>query len=373
MSILGDFAANLGFGTSSHTKDAEADLQAARDEYNKLAVPDLVQEHAQYSTANDQGPSAMSGISTNPENTQNQEYQMSALKNLAANGGHNAASDANLARIQQQEDANEAGQRGAILQNEQARGVGGTGAGLLAQLVSSQGATNRQATRDSDVAGQEAGTALQAGEGAASIGSNLENQQFGEGASKAAATDAINRFNAGNRTGVSEVNANTNNAAQQYNTGIQEQGFQNRAQKAGGLSGIDMGTVNFNQHQADIGAQQAGNLLSGGVNIGTAFASGKKSNSGGGSGSGGAAHGGRVPGMPNVPGDSPMNDTVPVETSPGEVVVPRTIAKGGNALEIAHFVKNPPQIKMGGGAAANNNNKEAMLAALKNIRHRRAG
>jgi hypothetical protein len=38
------------------------------------------------------------------------------------------------------------------------------------------------------------------------------------------------------------------------------------------------------------------------------------------------AEGGEVPGMPRVPGDSPVNDTVPIMASPGEVVLPRTVA-----------------------------------------------
>lgn len=37
--------------------------------------------------------------------------------------------------------------------------------------------------------------------------------------------------------------------------------------------------------------------------------------------------GGKVPGIPKVTGDSPKNDTVPAMLSPGEIVVPRTMAK----------------------------------------------
>lgn len=39
-----------------------------------------------------------------------------------------------------------------------------------------------------------------------------------------------------------------------------------------------------------------------------------------------AAHGGKVPGKPKVKGDSPSNDTVHAKLSPGEIVVPRTVA-----------------------------------------------
>jgi hypothetical protein len=36
-------------------------------------------------------------------------------------------------------------------------------------------------------------------------------------------------------------------------------------------------------------------------------------------------HGGKIPGKAEVPGDSPANDTVPTNLSPGEVVVPRSV------------------------------------------------
>lgn len=41
--------------------------------------------------------------------------------------------------------------------------------------------------------------------------------------------------------------------------------------------------------------------------------------------------GGRVPGRASVPGNSPRNDTVPAMVSPGEVVLPRTVAMAGDA------------------------------------------
>jgi hypothetical protein len=63
---------------------------------------------------------------------------------------------------------------------------------------------------------------------------------------------------------------------------------------------------------------------------------------------GGIAHGGAidgrmggmVPGQAMVPGDDPRNDTVTAKVSPGEIVVPRTIAQSENAPEkAAEFVE----------------------------------
>jgi hypothetical protein len=52
------------------------------------------------------------------------------------------------------------------------------------------------------------------------------------------------------------------------------------------------------------------------------------------------AKGGRIDGQPRVPGDHPANDTVPALLSPGEIVLPRTIAEAEDAPEkAAAFVR----------------------------------
>lgn len=357
MSGWTDFVHNLGFGKQQATKDAEENLAQSTQAYKDLQPPTLTPEHPDYATSYDQAPSAMGGISVDPSYKGSQVAQLEALKNLAANGGRNAASEANLARIQQGENANAKGQRDAILQNANARGMGGSGASLLAQLDSSQNATNNQSLEDLGVAGQEANTALSAGQGAASIGSNLENTDFAQQGSKAQAADAINRFNAGQKTGMSEYNSGVGNQAQQYNTGLEQQGYQNKFNKAAGIAGSNLAGVNFNQNQANMGAQQAGNLLGGAIKLGTAAGSGGKT---------GAARGGEVPGKSLVPGNSSLNDFVPINTSPHEVVVPVDLRQHGSKNEIANFVRHPPQIK------SQNQDKEAMLSALSNLKRRRA-
>lgn len=47
------------------------------------------------------------------------------------------------------------------------------------------------------------------------------------------------------------------------------------------------------------------------------------------------AHGGPVPGQAKVPGNSPRNDIVPAQLSPGEIVLPRTVTKAKDAPEKA--------------------------------------
>jgi hypothetical protein len=366
---LGDAADKLGFGAgdTESTAKAEGLINDSLQNWNDLKAPEF--QGVNYKgpdavadvNASNVGPSAMNNIAVNPAYSKAQMAQMGALQQLAANGGHDAASDARLAQIRAAEDQNARGQRDAILQNAQARGMGGSGSSLLAQLTGSQGAIDRQSAQDLGVAGMEADKALSAGQGAASIGSNLENQKFGEQSAVAQANDAAARFNAANSTDVSKFNASKNQhvndeSASAYNQNetmnkftMPQQSFGNNATIASGKSGAAGTGINYySGKNANSAAGQAGKQQAV-IGLGTQVAGAAF----------GAAHGGRVPGHAAMPGDSSLNDFVPVETSPDEVVVPRSLTHGTNA-EIGRFVHHAPTIKP-------RNDKEAMLSALKHL------
>lgn len=357
------FLDNLGFGTSPATQNAQNNIQAAIAAYAGLKPPTLTSENPYFASASQQSPTAFNQIAANPADQQAERDQVAALSNIANNGGRTAAFDANLAAIQQGENANAAGQRGAVMQNAAARGISGSGTELMSELAANQNAQNAQNAQDLGVAANAQNTALSAGMGAAQVGSNLYSQDYGAAANKAAAQDAINRFNSGQSTAINQYNTGIGNQAQQYNTGLQQQGYQNQYQKAQGIANADMGGTNFWQNQANMGAQQAGNLLGGAVKLGTA---------------GMAASGGEVPGDSLVPGDSTFNDFISaknsgpgpnINVSPHEVVVPVSLRHAGTDKQIANFVRNPPKIPTMSSHAGQN--KEAMLSALKNIAARR--
>lgn len=372
-----DFLANLGFGTSNSQKNAQGDLGDAKDAYKNLNVPDFKSVdlkgpvEAPDSVVQQQGPSNMGGISTDPAYRQAQMQQMAALQNLAAKGGRSASSDANLAAIEQRENANAKGQMGAIMQNAQARGMGSSGNALLAKMQASGDAIARQNAQDTQVAGQQQQAALQAGMGAAQLGSGLESQDFGEQATKAQAQDSIDRFNAGQGTQNSQFNVGktqgvNNQAAAAGNQGqimnnyqMPQAQFGDAAQKAGGIAGADEAGTKYWQTKAGTDAATTGGLLSGGMEAGGKVLGGLATVGAF------AAHGGKVPGTPRVPGDSLMNDTKLMATSPGEVIVPRTLAQTGNKDQIAGFVKSAPP------TTAPDHQREAMLSALKNLANRR--
>ena len=375
-------------------------------------------------TAQQVGSNAYGNIQTDPKLLQAQNAQLSALQQLSQNGGMNAADKANLASIQMQQNQNTNAQRQALQQNAQMRGAGTGGAALLGQMVANQGGANNQSAQDMQVAGMAQNRALQASEGAGNLAGNMNAQQWQQQAAAAAAQNQINAFNAQQGNQVGEFNSEGGLNAGEFNSS-QEQGVLNaRAaannqnqymnnyeipttqygqamQKAGGetTAGLGQGSY-YNKQQETNGARQSGiwggavqGLTSAWPAITGAFSGGGEEAGGAGAmgseygageageftGEGGAgsltygldtaapvatAWGGKIPGSAPVRGDSPINDTQMIKTSPGEVVVPRSLAMGGTKGQIGQFVKNPPN------AFAPDRQKEAMLSALKQIRSR---
>lgn len=203
--------------------------------------------------------SEMSNIQTDP---MLEKAQMDALLGLQdiSEGGMTAKDLATLNRIKNEEQASARGAREAIIQNANARGVGGSGLELMAQLQNAQDSATRASNRDLDVAGQASERALEALMQAGQLGGQMQNQQFNQKAQIAGANDAIAKFNAQNNQAINLANTNAKNAAQQfniqnaqntananvdlknqqqqYNKSLQQQQFENQLKKRQGQAGI---------------------------------------------------------------------------------------------------------------------------------------
>lgn len=118
-------------------------------------------------------------------------------------------------------------------------------------------------------------------------------------------------------------NAGLNLGAQEINAGVSKQNADISSKAwAGAINGLSGGMGHLSMGG---GGGGGGDMLSQG---GDAFATY------------GAAGGGEIPGKAKVPGDSAANDTVDAELSPGEIVLPRSIAQSENAPEMAaEFVR----------------------------------
>jgi hypothetical protein len=284
---------------------AGGSLQEAKGLFDKIGLPDIEKqklkleemvlqglitpEQAQTFL---QGDTGLKEISVDPRLKDSQMASLTALQDIANNGGLTMTDKSRLADIDSQVSQAERGSREAILQNARQRGVSGSGMELGAQLINQQGAAGRRHQGGLDVAAQAEQRALEALMQSGQLGGQIRGQEFGEQAQVQAAQDAINRFNQQNRQAVQEANigrrmqaqqtnlgerqrvadsnVNTRNDQQKFNKGLFQQNFQNEMTKANAQASALNNIAQSQQNSAGRKDQFTGALIGAGA---TMFAS----------------------------------------------------------------------------------------------------
>jgi polyhydroxyalkanoate synthesis regulator phasin len=238
-----------------------------------------------------QQQSELGGITLDPKLKQAQMEALTQLQDIGQNKGLTDMDRAQLAQIQGEEAAQSRGAREAILQNAQARGMGGSGLEMLSQMKNQQDSATRQSGRDTQVAGMAQQRALQAIQGAGQLGGQIGAQDFGQQAQIAAAKDAINQFNTANQNKAVLSNQAANNAAQQFNLQKQlevnkantdiknqqagmpaqakQQVAQNQLSKAGGQAGAQNAVTQADIARGAANTQVFGSILGAGATAAT--------------------------------------------------------------------------------------------------------
>jgi hypothetical protein len=304
-----------GSGASDETAKATAAQQAAVQQWLQINVPDPAQLQVelqnykvtgqlspQMQQAYNQSPTGLKNMSVDQTGRTAETQALAQMQNIAQNGGMDAISRQQQAQAINTANANEAGQRSAIVQNFAARGMGGAGAEMAAQLQASQGDANQAAAGGLQAAAGAQGRALQAMQGASAAGSNLNASDYAQAAAAAQAQDAINRFNTANSQAVSNANVGANNAAQAatlanaqsvanantgvgneqevYNKNVNQTIFGDQATKAKGVTGAETGASDqYNTNAENIGSQWSGigqAVSQGAGALGNAFTGSKK-------------------------------------------------------------------------------------------------
>lgn len=368
-----------------------------------LSLPEL----EQYAVAMNMTPAQMQAflqeqnayndLNIDQTGTAAQQAALSRLAQVAEGGAEGSPTQqAQVAQINQDAARNLAGQRGAIDQQAQARGVS---PGMLqAALQSQRAGEDLQAAHMASLQaqGQNYQQALAAMAQGGALGGQLQGQQNTQANQVAAAQNAMQQFNAANQQNASANNAgfqqqanaqNTQNANQtaaantglanqrtQYNAQIPQQMFNNQFNKANAAAGQYGNIANLATGQ---GQQEAG-LLSGLIGTGATIAGGMFGGPAGAAagsqmggqfgppasantmqyrpggqnynnmarggiagynrgGMPGCAEGAIVPGEPIVPGDSAQNDTIDISVSPGEAIIPRSQVQQ-NPMEVMRLL-----------------------------------
>lgn len=399
-SIIGGIAGNAaGAGDRGDARNAAIIANQILQEIGKapeISKPLILEKYRQAGILTPQmeqyissGQSQASKVDTDQQSLDAQRKALTQMSQRAA-GGLSAGDRAALAEAQLKTQGDTSSKVQQILQGEQARhgGVGASGRGLAAQLQAAQSGSNQQASNSNAIAQMAAQNALQATAMTGQLGGQINQQKFNQDTSKAQAADEMNRFNVANQIGAQQRNVGTSNQAQAANLanvqGIdnanvgqqnaeaqnqlqrQMQQYQanvNRAQIQAGGMGNMANNLNVLGNQAAQGAynqwagigQAVGGLagafgsMGGSKPTGYAGADPKKDPTNVFAYDGGQIpefkQGGQVPGHANVQGDSPRNDTVHAMLSPGEIVVPRSLADSKIGKEILKLINAHNSVK----------------------------
>jgi len=162
------------------------------------------------------GPSEVAGIKEDPKL---REAQMQALQQMqqAGHTGQTAQDQLNNLKMQNQVNADNRSRQASILQNAQARGQGGAGATLAAQLQSAQGNANLASEQGLQLAAQANNARMNALAQSAGLGGQMRGQDFNVNQAKASAADQFQRFNIQNQQAVANQNVQAKNQAQAGN------------------------------------------------------------------------------------------------------------------------------------------------------------
>jgi hypothetical protein len=262
----------------------QGDLQQAEQAYANINVPTIAEQQWNLADETQQGeltpqqlatmqmgPNALGGIQTNPAYAQAQQNALTQLGQLGQ-GGLTAQEKQNLITSNQQAAGQANSANAAVAQQMAARGVGGSGVQLAAQLSNGQNAANMAANQSNAINSMAQQQALGAVAQQGGLSTQMQGQQFGQQAAIAQAQNAINQFNTQNAQSVAGYNtgaanqaqagnlanqqniANTNvglsNQQQAHNTGLYQQQFGDQMQQAQGKAGALSGEANFEGQQA---------------------------------------------------------------------------------------------------------------------------
>jgi len=136
-----------------------------------------------------------------------------------AEGGFGDADRAAMEEIRRRVATEERGQREALLQRAQERGVGGSGLEMASALQAQQDMADRRALENLMTAARGEERRIGASQAAAGLGSQFRGQEFAEGRAMDEADRLINQFNAQMRMRQAEGDVGREMAARQRNVG----------------------------------------------------------------------------------------------------------------------------------------------------------
>ncbi len=208
-------------------------IQTWRDIGRGPSVDELTPEYRGEGTVDEYGnligdPSQLEGFGASGDQT----ASLAALRSLYESGGYTDADRAAQQAARSAQAQQVGGMNRAALAQMEARGLGGSGAALAAQLGGSQSLANANQQSDAQLAIGAQARAMQALQGWQGGANTMQAQEL-------ARRNALDSFNQGNtdwRRGREERNTGTANRQQDANTNARQQGYENSMNWAAGMT-----------------------------------------------------------------------------------------------------------------------------------------
>lgn len=276
--VVGMIAASAVSALASYAAQSSANDRAKMiadqnfQQWMQLNIPDPEQQKVilqKFVSAGELDPVLEDAIKQNPtefskivKNPRYEAAQLRALKefeDMGSNGGLRLSDKEQLQEAMMDSASKERGDREALLSEMARRGTAGSGAELASRLASEQGAADRNAQASLSVAAGAQDRSLQALKEASSLAGSMGQQDYQQQTDRAAAQDAINKFNTANLQDVMNTNVGLQNSAkvsnlankqdilnknttltnaqETYNKGLQQQNFDNRVTQMKGATG----------------------------------------------------------------------------------------------------------------------------------------
>lgn len=161
-------------------------------------------------------PSRVAGITEDPSLRDTQQNALERLTQVSK-GGLRPEDRAAYNQLRSESEKALQGKIGQIQQGFQAKGQGGQGAELAAQLQASQEGANRMSAQGDQISADASKRALEALSTSGQMAGQVRAQDFDVARTKAAADDDFQRFNAANSMAIQSRNIAAKNAAQMQN------------------------------------------------------------------------------------------------------------------------------------------------------------
>lgn len=216
--------------TAQQVADTQVRVDAALEKLNALTPPNLVSLIQPYQKAVAQGEitpeeavfkmqqeTELKGIKVPPEILSAQQNALTKISQIANEGGMTAIDRAQLMDIQDQQSNRERGEREALVQEAQRRGIAGSGIELVGQQLAQQGAATRSAAAGVNVAANAQARALEALKTQGTLAGAQRTQDVNEQQAVANAQDVINKYNNSFSNSTDAANVAARNAAQTAN------------------------------------------------------------------------------------------------------------------------------------------------------------